>query len=179
LFLFKDDNIKSKEKAVSKSKPDSTVNAKPLAGRDLGLSKGKAAKTNQSKHRRAFENVNDYRMKQGDRAARKREMEHELAMEKARAKRLKYELKAKQADADREARLSEIREQREARESELKLQLELVRIQAAVDQRRTAFQAPGANFELGGSQFAYDGRSSSPFTQTLPPSDIDTHSSNY
>ncbi|RXW11281.1 hypothetical protein EST38_g14574 [Candolleomyces aberdarensis] len=131
--------VESKEKAACKTKPGPAVDAKPLAGRDLGLSKGKAAKTNQSKHRRAFDNVNDYHMKQSDCAACKQEMEHELAMEKAKAKRLKYELKAKQADADREAWLSEIWEQQEAQEHELKLQLELLHAQAAVERQKTSF----------------------------------------
>ncbi len=97
----------------SKPKPfPKLANTKVLAqgGRDAGLNKANAgAKTGPSKtaavHRTAVEKFNDFRTAESARLAERQKMDHELRMELARNKRLKYQFKKQDNDAERTTRL--------------------------------------------------------------------------
>lgn len=148
-----------RRESLSPSPPPSSSNAyaglKPpavpkagkvsLTGRDSGLAKAQSAAsasrlTTSSNHKSALKDLQEAREKESERMARKREMAHELAMENARNKRLKYELKystqQKTAVAENEARIEE-----------LKLKLELARYEAASRQG-----TPGSG-GMGGGHF--------------------------
>lgn len=91
------------------------------SGRDAGLAKAHNARGTKASKKQltAVDKFTKFRSDESARLARKREMEHKLAMSNANNKRLKYEFKVHEAEANRSNHLETLR-----------LQVELARFMA-------------------------------------------------
>lgn len=123
--------MKAKVSTATKSTAPSKQKA-TVGGRDSGLSKAKAATTAiKQGPKTPLERFNDNRTSETARLSRKHEMDHELRMENAKAKRYKYEFKYGAPTRTAEATLKIAELERQTRIEEMKLQLEILQLQRA------------------------------------------------